>query len=49
MDCQAPIPVMLQVEHVWDMLKQGTYWRENTPENLIKLHEALLKEWDNIP
>jgi len=31
------------------MLKQWIYWRENTQENLIELHEALLEEWDNIP
>ena len=40
---------MSPVEHVWDMLKQRIYRRENIAKNLIEFHEALLEEWDNIP
>ena len=40
---------MSPVEHVWDMLKQRIYRRENIAKNQIELHEALLKAWDTIP
>ena len=40
---------MSPVEHVWDMLKQQQYSRENIAEKLIELHESFLEEWDNIP
>jgi len=40
---------MYRVEHVWDILKQRICWQENTHENLIGLHMALLEELDNNP
>jgi len=47
--CYGLSPIMSPVEHVLDMLKQRIYRRRNITKHLIKLHEALLDEWDNIP
>ena len=42
-------PDLSPIEHLWDELGKRVRHRQNPPETLHKLHEALVHEWNNIP
>ena len=40
---------MSTIEHVWDELGRCVHHRQNPPETLQELCDALVPEWNNIP
>jgi hypothetical protein len=42
-------PDMSPIEHLWDELGRRVRHRQNPPETLQELRDALVHEWNNIP
>ena len=42
-------PDLLPIEHLWDELGRRVRHRQNPPETLQELGDALVHEWNNIP
>jgi hypothetical protein len=40
---------MPPIEHLWDELGRHILHRQNPPETLQELRDALVHEWNNIP
>jgi hypothetical protein len=43
------LPDLSPIEHLWDELGRRVRHRQNPPETLQELHDALVHEWNNIP
>jgi transposase len=42
-------PNLSPIEYVWDELGRRVRHRQNPPETLHELRDALVDEWNNIP
>jgi hypothetical protein len=42
-------PDLSPIEHLWDELGRSVGHRQNPPETLQKMRDALMNEWNNIP
>jgi transposase len=42
-------PDLSPIEHLWDELGRRVRHRQNPPETLQELRDALVHEWNNIP
>ena len=42
-------PDLSPIEHLWDELGRRVRHRQNPPETLQELGDALVHEWNNIP
>jgi hypothetical protein len=43
------IPDLSPIEHLWDELGRRVRHRQNPPETLQELRDALVHKWNNIP
>ena len=42
-------PDLSPIEHMWDELECRLRQRDNQPQSMLELSDALIEEWDNIP
>ena len=42
-------PDMSPIEHLWDLIDRGIRSRDQQPQNLRQLRQAIQEQWDNIP
>ena len=42
-------PDLNPIEHIWDELNRRVRNREQKPQNLVQLRQALQDEWNNMP
>ena len=49
MDWPARSPDMNPIEHLWDLLDRRVRGRQQVPQTVAELRQALIDEWCNIP